>query len=127
MNYRGTVIAESLANTLVLKMVLVRQTRVEAVIERHRTPWLKQWTLHTIEIPEAQAALAAASFQRALDANQPGSWYVDFKNEIDHYIVYKDQIFRVRRNDVIGYAAAKAHGIALGIPDYQVDFSPDIP
>ena len=55
MNYKGVIIEESLRKTDVLKDVLVVSTKVEPVTEKHRTPWLRQWTLHTVEIPEEEA------------------------------------------------------------------------
>ena len=44
----------------------------------------------------------------------------------EHFIIYQDEIFKIRRDDPAGYQAARAHGIALGIPAYQLDFSPGI-
>jgi hypothetical protein len=55
MNYKGVIIEESLAKTDVLKDVVVVDTKVEPVTEEHKTPWIKQWTLHTVEIPEEEA------------------------------------------------------------------------
>ena len=52
MNYKGTIIEESLENKDVLKDVVILSTEVEQVKEKHKTPWLEHWTLHTVEIPE---------------------------------------------------------------------------
>ena len=52
MNYEGVIIEESLDNTGILGDVKILKTKVEPVIEKHKTPWLKQWTLHTVEITE---------------------------------------------------------------------------
>ncbi len=125
MLYKGTVIEESLGDKSILKDLVILSTHIEVVTDEHRTPWLKQWTLHKIQVPAEQAGEMAERIQQAIDVTQPGSWYVDFKNEVDHFIIYKDKIFKVRRNDADGYAAAKSHGIGLGIPEHQVDFSPD--
>ena len=50
MNYKGVIIEESLENKDVLKDVTVLGTKVEDVTEGHKTPWIKQWTLHTVEV-----------------------------------------------------------------------------
>jgi hypothetical protein len=92
---------------------------VEAVTARHRTPWLKQWTLHKVEIAADRADAVAERLSAALQA---GYWYADYKNEEYHYIVYPGRIFKVDRRDPVLYREAKAYGIALGIPEYQVDF-----
>lgn len=54
MNYKGVIIEESLENKDILKGVRVLETKVEQVTEEHKTPWIKQWTLHTVEVPENQ-------------------------------------------------------------------------
>lgn len=126
MDYRGTIIEESLGDQSILRDLTILNTRVEAVTDRHKTPWLSQWTLHTIQVPEGEGAAVARRIQRAIDAMQPGSWYVDFKNDVEHFIIYKDKIFKIGRDDEAGYQAARTHGINLGIPEYQLDFSPGI-
>ena len=52
MNYKGVIIEESLGSKNVLKDIVILSTKVEQVTEKHKTPWLKQWTLHTVEILE---------------------------------------------------------------------------
>ncbi|MEO8637614.1 MAG: hypothetical protein ABI430_01795 [Candidatus Taylorbacteria bacterium] len=55
MNYKGVIIEESLSDKSVCAQVFVIGTRVSKVVEKHKTPWLKQWTLHTVHIPEEKA------------------------------------------------------------------------
>src|SRR3990167_7576171 len=55
MNYKGTIIKESLENEDILKDVKILGTEIEKVVEEHKTPWLKQWTLYSVEIPEKRA------------------------------------------------------------------------
>ncbi len=50
MDFKGVIIEESLENKQVLKKTKITETEVEAVTEKHKTPWIKQWTLHTAEI-----------------------------------------------------------------------------
>ena len=79
MNYKGVIIEESLENKDILKDVKIIETKVEEVTEEHKTPWIKQWTLHTVEISENQVKNVAEKISRALDLEH--NWYADFKNE----------------------------------------------
>jgi hypothetical protein len=67
MGYRGDIIEESLRDKSVLKDVNIISTRVEQVTKHHKTPWLKQWTLHTLDIPESDAASLADKLSRCLE------------------------------------------------------------
>lgn len=124
MNYEGVIIEESLENKDVLKGIKILKTKVEPVVEKHKTPWLKQWTLHTVEISEDRADEIAEQLGRDLDSEH--SWYADFKNEITHYIIFKNKVFKIDRTSKEQYDAAKEYGISLGIPPYQVDFHPEV-
>ncbi|MCC7004956.1 hypothetical protein IT397_03510 [Candidatus Nomurabacteria bacterium] len=123
MNYKGVIIEESLENKDVIKDVKILETKVEEVIEEHKTPWVKQWTLHTVEIPENQVIDVAEKISRALDSEH--NWYADFKNDTHHYIIFRNKVFYIDRKSKEQYDEAKQYGISLGIPEYQVDFAPD--
>ena len=122
----GNIIEESLADSAVLSEVTVLDTRVEPVTEYHRTPWLEQWTIHRVAVPEERAAAIAERFREALDSEHAHAWYADFKNEDVHFIAFADEIFRIPRDSEEAYAEAIEHGERLGIPRYQLDFSPTI-
>ena len=125
MNYKGVIIKESLRNKDVLKEVVILSTKVEQVTEKHKTPWLSQWTLHTIEIAEERADEIAEKLGRDLETKHT-NWYADFKSDKYHYIVYSGgKVFKVDLKNPALYKEARAHGISLGIPEYQVDFAPD--
>lgn len=126
MDYQGTIIEESLNDSSILKDLTVLSTRVEPVTDRHKTPWLKQWTLHKVMVRENQAEKIAETISHLLDYGHKNAWYADYKNKKWHYIIFKNKIFQVARNDGRQYRKAKQYGINLGIPPYQVDFSPDI-
>ncbi len=126
MNYKGVIIEESLENTDILDDVRILSTKVEPVTEKHGTPWLKQWTLHTVEIPEDRADFIGDKISKALDPLHGGSWYADFKNDKTHFIIFRDKVFKVKRGSREQYDEVVKFGTALGIPDYQLDFSPDI-
>ncbi len=123
MNYQGVIIEESLENKYILKEVKISETKVEEVVEEHKTPWIKQWTLHTVGIPENQAKSVAEKISKALDSKH--NWYADFKNDTHHYIIFRDKVFYIDRKNKEQYDEAKQYGISLGIPEYQVDFAPD--
>jgi len=124
MNYRGIIIEESLENKAVLEKVKIMSTKVEPVTEKHKTPWVKQWTLHTVKISENEAQDIAEKISKALDSEH--NWYADFKNESFHFIIFKDKIFKIDRTSKEQYDQAKEYGISIGIPPHQVDFHPDI-
>ncbi|HCR36353.1 TPA: hypothetical protein DIU22_04940 [Candidatus Woesebacteria bacterium] len=121
--YRGVVIEESLENKDVLKDIKILKTKTEPVKEKHKTSWVKQWTMHTIEIKEENADKVAEQLNQNLDKKH--SWYADFKNKYYHFIIYQGKIFKVDLKNPTLYKDAKEYGIALGIPEYQVDFAPD--
>lgn len=125
MNYKGVIIEESLENKDVLADVAVLETKVELVTEEHHTPHLKQWTLHTVEISEDRGEEIAKKLSEDLEARH-GHWYADFKNDRFHYVIFRDKVFKIDRSNPEGYKKTVEYGLSLGIPDYQLDFSPDI-
>ena len=126
MNYQGVIIEESLENNNVLKEIKILGTKIEQVTPKHWTPWLKQLTLHTLEIPEDIVGEILNKIAKKLDYSHGSAWYADFKNNKTHYIIFKDKIFKIDRSKPKEYQDATEYGISLGIPDYQVDFSPNI-
>jgi hypothetical protein len=123
-NFKGVIIEESLGNKDVLEKVKIIKTDVEQVKEGHKTPWIKQWTLHTVEIPENQANNVVEEVSEALEAKH--NWYADFKNNDFHYIIFRNKVFKVDRSKSEQYDEVIKYGVSLGIPDYQLDFSPHI-
>ena len=124
MIYKGVIIEESLENKDILKDVKILETKVGEATEKHKTPWVKQWTLHTAEIPENQVQNIAEKISKALDSKH--NWYADFKTDTHHYIIFRDKVFFVDRRSKEQYDEAKRYGISLDIPEYQVDFHPEV-
>lgn len=124
MNYKGIVIEESLQDLQILKHLKILSTKVEKVTESHKTPWLKQWTLLAVEIDKSDAQNVADKLSAALDSGH--DWYADFKSDKYHFIIFRNKVFRVHRNSPEEYETVKEYGVSLGIPDYQLDFSPEI-
>ena len=123
-NFIGVIIEESLEDREILKKVKIIKTKVEKVTEKHKTPWIKQWTLHTVEIAENQADMVAKELCKSLDSQH--AWYADFKNDNIHFILFRDKIFKINRIHKEQYEEATKYGLSLGIPEYQVDFSPQV-
>ena len=126
MNYQGVIIEESLENKDILKGINITKTEIEPVTESHQTPYLKQWTLHTVDIPEEKAQEIAEKLSKSLSSDHDDDWYASFKNDETHYIIFKNKVFRIDRTSKEQYEEAKQYGISVGIPDYQVDFSKEV-
>ena len=126
MNYKGTIIEESLINAKVLEKAKILSTEVEQATESFKTPWLTKWTLHTVEVAEDEAGEIAKEISEVIDESHDHPWYADYKNNEWHYIIFPHKIFKIRRDDDAGYKEVGEYGISLGIPAHQVDFSPDI-
>ena len=124
-DFIGVIIEESLEDNDVLSKVKIVETKVEKVTKRHKTPHVKQWTMHTVEIEEYRAEEVAEDISRVLDSSN-GEWYADFKNDYHHYIIFKNKVFKVDRSSKEQYDEVTRYGISLGIPDYQLDFSSDV-
>jgi hypothetical protein len=122
MNYKGTIIEESLGNVDVLKDVKVLSTRVSLVTEEHKTPWVKQWTLHDVEISEESVVAVAEKIAKSLDSKH--SWYADFRNEVFHFVIFPNKVFKIDRKSKEQNDAAVNYGLSIGIPSHQLDWQP---
>jgi len=123
MNFSGVIIEESLADPSVLDDVTIVSTTVEPVTEEHQTPWITQWTLHNVEVREEKASEVAERISKALDREH--NWYADYKTDTEHFVMYPNKVFHITdRSDRAQYDEATRYGVAIGIPAYQVDFSP---
>ena len=94
-DFLGVIIEESLEKKDVLKRVKILKTKIEKVVEKHKTPWIKQWTLHTVEIPENRVKSIAKDLSKSLDSEH--NWYADFKNDHHHYIIFRNKVFFIDR------------------------------
>jgi len=119
MDYKGVIIEESLSDKSVLGKVKIIEIKVEPITPEHKTSWLKQWTLHTVEIPEEKSDEIAMDISKSLD-NEHTSWYADYKNEKYHYIIYSGKVFKVDLQNPVLYKTAKEYGLSIGIPEYQL-------
>jgi hypothetical protein len=122
--YKGVIIEESLQDKAVLKKVGILSTKIERVTAEHKTPWIQQWTMHTVEILEDEVKNISEEISKALDTKH--EWYADFKSDTHHYIIFRNKVFFIDRKSKEQYDEASKYGISLGIPDYQVDFIKEI-
>ena len=113
-----------MADKSVLNGVKIVKTEVEKVTEDHETPWLKNWTIHEIEVSDDEDNNIAENISNALDCSR-AKWYVDFKDVNSHYVIFYQQVFHINRTKK-EYDRVRSYGIRLGIPEHQLDFSPDI-
>ena len=124
--FSGVIIEESLQDREVLKRFPIVETEVEQVTENFKTPWLTQWTLDTIEVPDDQIDEFAQEVSASLDREHGGSWYADFKSDSMHYIIFCEKFFKVDRTKKDEYGAVTAYGVSIGIPAHQLNFSEHI-
>ena len=120
-NFICCILGESLEDKSILDNIKIVSTKVESTTEKHRTPWVKQWTHHKVEIEPTEADRVAEKISKALDSKH--NWYADFKNEKIHYVIFRDKVFKIDRTKIEEYNEATKYGISIGIQDYQVDFS----
>ncbi len=124
MDYQGIIIRESLGDPSILRDIKIIKTKIEEVTEKHQTPWLTQWTLHTVGVPQEKGDVFAEKISKSFDATHSTHWFADYKNDIHHFIIFPNRIFKVDVASPILYNEAKTYGTSLGIPDYQLGFAP---
>ena len=118
--YFGVIIEESLDDKAILNKIDILKTKISVVTEKHKTPWLTQWTMHDLQISESDISDFTQILSLSLDSKH--AWYADIKNETYHYVIFFQKIFKVSRQNPKEYEAVVRYGLSLGIPDYQLDF-----
>ena len=121
---KGVIIEESLQDKRALEQVIIKETRVSRVTESHQTPWLAQWTLHTIEMPAERADSVAFLVSSSLDPDHGGSWYADFRSDKFHFVVFRGKVFKIDVHRKKRYEEVRRYDRSLGIPERQLDFTP---
>jgi hypothetical protein len=112
---RGTLIGDSLRPGAALELADIRVVRIALWDQRHTVgPGQPEfWTVLDFEAPEDAADRVGAALAGVL--SPVGGWYCDFAAGGDRFVVYADTVFRYRRGDGEGRAAAVAHGRAAGV------------
>jgi hypothetical protein len=124
-NYHGDIIEESLENKDILKKLKITATRVKKVVDEHQTPWLSQWTLDTIEVRDNEADNLAVELSKALEVRH--GWYIDYRNDIYHYVIFKDKVFKLDRHKETDYEEMIKYGLSNGTPRHQLPSFSDLP
>ena len=123
--FRGVIIEESLQkNKLgILKKMKILGTKVKPTNKRSKTPWLKKWSDHTVEIQGIKKAREIAKeLSRSFDTSHDNAWYADYNDGQTVFIVFPKKIFELDGYNQTELDKARAYGISIGIPEYQVDF-----
>jgi hypothetical protein len=120
MHYTGVIIEESLRDASVLGDIQIVETKVECVAERHETPWLAKWTLHTVAVPAHEAEGVANRLAKAIDTAHISSWYADFKNEAFHYVIFADRVFKLDNKKKADWDLMRAYALSVGLPPHQI-------
>jgi len=99
MDFKGVIIEESLRDKSVLKEIKIVKTIVEKTTEKHRTPWLSKWTIHSVEISEEKIDEICAKLQKSFDLEH--EWYIDLKNNkyeitIFHELIDKKRVYNYK-------------------------------
>jgi hypothetical protein len=72
---------------------------------------------------EADADDAGGIADALADALEPeNGWYSDFTVGDERVVVFAGKVFRHRRGDTAGRAAAVAYGRSVGTPEHQLDW-----
>lgn len=119
-NYSGIIIEESLDYKSVLEKLKVLKTEIEPVTESHQTPFVKQWTMHTVDISECDLDEITEEIGKSLDKEH--AWFADFKNEHYHYVIFLNKVFKVDLTKSSQYDEVVEYGLKLGIPKHQLGF-----
>jgi hypothetical protein len=118
---RGAVIAESLKDGTTisgLDLCLLRVARCAVPSAADYQPAI--WTVIQFEASETVSEPLARALADSLV--EPG-WYADWKTDEENTVVFPGKIFRYRRGDAEGRAAAQAHGRTVGVPQGQLDWA----
>lgn len=71
MNYKGVIIEESLQDFSLLREITILERKIELVTPEHKTPWLKKWTLCTVEISKDNAGKIANKLSKSFNNAHP--------------------------------------------------------
>lgn len=106
MNYKGTIIENSLQDKSILSELQIISSRQSG-----------DWVLHEVLVNEEQLE----SLGRYLN---DGRWYMHFwvPGQDDIVIVFKNRNFTIKSSDKSTWTDAILYGRSIGIPEEQLDF-----
>lgn len=108
--YLGIVVAQSLQDQSLLTEFRIVATRKG-----------QSWTIHLVSVSEEQLDAQLQLLHANLMTD--GHWYAHFFMQDQLAVVFRDAVFHVR-TDPATWGPVIEHGLDLGIPGEQLDFSP---
>jgi len=115
----GLILKESLEETSVLD--LLRVTRTETWQVSNAAAYQPNaWTALSFEADERQADTLAEALSRSL---KPQGWYINASTMADVYVIFPNKVFKYRKGDRVRREEAKRHGLNIGVPESQLDWS----
>ena len=119
---KGLLLAESLREDVPLGVpgLLLQSIRRSDVSSSTTDEQPGMWTFVEFEAPSGIADTLAAALASALRPD--GGWYADFSVDDERVVVFADRVFRYRKGDIAGQAAAMEYGRHHGVPEHQLDW-----
>jgi hypothetical protein len=65
--------------------------------------------------------VVADTLSKSFETQHP-AWYIDFKNDTLHFIIFPNKVFKINLKNPVLYKSARQYGESLGIPPYQMQF-----
>jgi hypothetical protein len=116
--WKGAVIAESLRDPMTLNGFQVYRAYVSPDgLDLGPDRPVGRWHLKWVRVSREDIALIRAQLIHG--------WYAHFWNERQMVVVYDDAEFEMDRFDRSTWKRATEHGLAMGIPEQQLDFPTD--
>lgn len=117
--FKATIIEESLENKRVLELGKIISTQIYP--SEASTPWIKQWTIHQVEV-ENNVLAFAQELSQSIDSKHPDKWYANLASEKVQFVIFYHKVFEYRRGDLKERQKAINYGQAIGIPIEQLDW-----
>lgn len=117
-NYKGTIILESLKTDDVIKHLTITSKEVWNV-DNNNIYQPNIWTAISFENSDEKIEIVLETIK----SNLKTFWYVDISDESKKYIIYPGKIISYYLNDKNGMQEAIDYGKSIGIPDSQLDWS----
>ena len=117
----GYLVAESVRPGASLEALPLTLKKVERYEVGNATPDQPPvWTGIEFEFPESEAERVADALAAVLAA---GGWWADLHADGQTFIVFAGRVFRFPAGDTAAGAEARAHALAVGVPEDQLDWT----
>lgn len=113
MNYRGTIVEESLLDNRLINSFKVNKFRISNAEEPEN-----RWHVYEVEATQTQIDELATRLK-------PAGWYTHFWHGDDVIVVFPGRKFEIKHSIQETWKDAITYGESLGIPVEQLDFRVD--